>query len=774
MCRDVCRVAKEEILRTLTDHASHGGASSVEEMISPILGALDRISTVKTEEAYRREERRRLGLPELNVYPREICKRVPVASSAITSRRNVRCGKEDIGVAWETKIEEVLERELASQPALLGMIKEADQAWTAMNCARARGGGGERMFRDVCDGQVFAEHPFLGDPNYVGPTRLAFSGYCDDVDVPNPLGTAAGHSKLYLCFLVLLNRRPSDRLTLQSINLAQVCLASDATLAGPEVLISGPADEPVGSTSLGANFRRADAGISIPLSDGTQLACRGWLLAWAADGPALGQICGTNRNFSAAKNPCNLCENFEQFHDQRDHKAFSFLQCKCKGPHLTKHARGCPCKWLLRTEQGDAILKGKNDPIAMQKAGITTFNHGFVRVPYVQVSRLGPKDPMHTFLEGVTRHRAAYTLFMFKHLGLATELELRETIVKCDYGGGVNPIFRPGYLGQGVFTKTKVTLPSKKVIWGPHKEAKLNYSAHGTLVFAIFSLELLRKFLPEGEPPAFWKAWVQHHHIVSAFMRTSFSMSDLMTLEQMVIRGEELHFAVPEYHDTWIPKCHWATHLALDIYRFGPPRFLWVMLMEMKNAHFKRGCKRSNNHDPVKATARFWVDQSAYSLKKVKSQCECDSSRSSVLFRGFLSNHPALAAQALHKHLGDGMTTSFSFVKLRGAHISVKSHLFVGTSNVIYEVVSLIGAHNSHFAWLAHLGKAERDPIFGSYVMSAVHTCSSHRLLELSDGVDVTPLWCLCDAYDVELLNRIGLLGEHQRAPREDNRGTYT
>ena len=91
MCRDVCRVAKEEIVRTLTDHANYGGASSVEEMISPILGALDRISTVKTEEAYRREERMRQGLPELKVYPREICRRV--ASSAITSCRNVRRGK---------------------------------------------------------------------------------------------------------------------------------------------------------------------------------------------------------------------------------------------------------------------------------------------------------------------------------------------------------------------------------------------------------------------------------------------------------------------------------------------------------------------------------------------------------------------------------------------------------------------------------------------------------------------------------------------------------
>ena len=86
------------------------------------------------------------------------------------------------------------------------------------------------------------------------------------------------------------------------------------------------------------------------------------------------------------------------------------------------------------------------------------------------------------------------------------------------------------------------------------------------------------------------------------------------------------------------------------------------MLMEMKNAHFKRGCKRSNNHDPVKATARFWVDQSAYSLKK-----------------GANHNVSVIPPDPLSS-LGDSSLT-----------------------------------------------------------------------ILLSDGVDVTPLWCLCDANDVEL-----------------------
>jgi hypothetical protein len=752
MCRDVCAEAVCEVVRQIK---SRGAASSVEELISPIMTALDSVNTVKREAAHRRQERRASKLPELKVYPRAICKRV--ASTSITSRRNVRLGQEDVGYAWETKIEELLERELAYDPELWEEIQEADAEWTARNKNRCGQYDEARTFRDICDGQVFAEHPCLGDPNYSGDTRTAWSGYCDDVDVPNPIGTAAGHSKLFLCFIVLLNRKSTNRLTLRSIHLAHISLASDAILAGPEVLISGSRDDPEDSASIGANFTRLNAGTTLQCADGEKRPIRGWLLAWAADGMALGQVAGTNRSFSAAHNPCNLCEDFKQFRDARDHKPFGFLRCRCPPNGARPHRPRCPCKWRLRSERRDAQIKQRGKKDEMQAAGITTFDHGFVRVPHVRVSCLGPKDPMHTFLEGCTRHRSAYTLFMIYHTGRATKEQLRDAILKCDFGGGVNPLFRPGYVSNGIYTATKVTLPSGGIVWGPHKEAKLNYTAHGCLVFSIFSLEILKKYFPEDDPPVWWKAWVMHVHVISTMMRTEFTMADLYRLEDMLIEDQELHFSVPEYHDTWVPKYHWAQHLALDIFRWAPPRFLWCMLMEMKNAQFKRGCKRSNNHNPTKSTALYWVEKSAHELKNKKAKQHCDTSDSKVkvLQSGLLSSFSSVpCTQALLTHMGDGQVCFFNFIKLRGAHISLNSHVFVGSSHRIYAVLQLVSAHNSHFVWLAELGDAERDPVYGSWSMETDQKYTGHRLLELVDGVDVTPLWCVSDTSGLRFIER--------------------
>ena len=123
----------------------------------------------------------------------------------------------------------MLEREFIVDPSLVREIIATDLHWRNRS-AEIRAGDPrdpDREFTDLHEGQAFQEHEFLGDCNYTGPTRLAFEGYCDEVDVPNSIGTAAGHSQLMVCFLVLLNRPPGGRMTLRAISLAAICLAKD-------------------------------------------------------------------------------------------------------------------------------------------------------------------------------------------------------------------------------------------------------------------------------------------------------------------------------------------------------------------------------------------------------------------------------------------------------------------------------------------------------------------------------------------------------------------
>ena len=57
---------------------------------------------------------------------------------------------------------------------------------------------------------------------------------------------------------------------------------------------------------------------------------------------------------------------------------------------------------------------------------------------YHMVSRThpGPKEPMHAFLEGRTRHLSAQTCFMFVHTGLCTAVQLQNRAATFDWTPG--------------------------------------------------------------------------------------------------------------------------------------------------------------------------------------------------------------------------------------------------------------------------------------------------------------------------------------------------
>lgn len=102
-----------------------------------------------------------------------------------------------------------------------------------------------------------------------------------------------------------------------------------------------------------------------------------------------------------------------------------FLRCRCDEDE-DEHSEGCPCHFRLRTPHRDAVRRDEGATAEQLRClGITTENHAFVGIPHIHVSQPGPKDTMHVFLEGTTRHFAAYVMYMIHHKQGASVKQVR-------------------------------------------------------------------------------------------------------------------------------------------------------------------------------------------------------------------------------------------------------------------------------------------------------------------------------------------------------------
>ncbi len=714
-------------------------------VMESIMAGLDRIGSAKGEHA-ERQKRLAQDFPPLRVYPRYLGLR-----PAVCGKR--KCVEGEKAYAWDTNLEEVMERDFHFDPQLVTECIMADQYWTR-RAGELRASGKYdpgRLFRDQCDGEVWQAHEVLGDPRYKGPTRLVLEGYSDSVDVPNPIGTAAGFSKLWCCFLILVNRPPGCRQTLRAINLATCCLQTDFDAFGPRALISGVGDT---GNAIGETFRRMHyrgAALRTPPSLGfTSLFCRAYLSVWTADGLDMGAVGGTNTSFSKAINPCNSCEDLDSRSEDK-RKPCSFLCCRC--PETQKsHSPGCACHFRLRTPTRDRMLPKPLSKQLKQQLGITTEEHGLVDIPFVNRATLGPKETMHTFLEGRTKHLAAYTLWHIEKTGLATEYQIRTRASTFNWtpGGGKSGFFVPNYIPHKLFTSTKITLPTGKKIWAPHHDAKLPFSAMGMLTFTIMSIEFLRPFLPKPPYPPWLLAWVKHAHGVAMLMRYAFTFADLQVLEKLFLDSEQLIFEIPEYSHTWIAKAHWVLHAAHDIFRWGPTRLLMTLLKEMKNAVYKRGVKRSNFHNPVKSAVEFWAGQSDWQLRAYDpiSRAACCSSYAKVIVSGPLSSFSdSTSAQLLLHYHKAGPETNLVFlnsVQFHGVTIRRTDHVLMSASIFFVARIICVGG-TSCYLYLHHIpSELQRDDL-GALFIDVVPSTSS-RMLSLDSHTDITGVWTVMHA----------------------------
>ena len=170
------------------------------------------------------------------------------------------------------------------------------------------------------------------------------------------------------------------------------------------------------------------------------------------------------------------------------------------------------------------------------------------------------------------------------------------------------------------------------------------------------------------------------------------------------------------------------------------------MLMEMKNASFKRAVKRTNYLNPPKSAAEFWVHQSLHQLKQAKSKPLWSMG---AKLREGLPLH-LLHVRLLDRKLGLSSTGKsiefYTSVKLHGITIPGKSYLLMqeGPALEIFRVESIMLACKRCFLYLAGFGGIALDE-YGSYRADndVLDSPCKYSVKEVTAETAFTAVWCI-------------------------------
>ena len=611
---DISMLTGEAINRALKDVV---GPYDLDSMIRPIINAVEPLLTKATETTASNS----LYRYPIEAVPRPIGK-VNETTLVGASRREVT--RERDVIMYDIPLEKVLQRELYYNPGFATHFVD----WGDLPTMQ----GG---YADIQDGSAAKSHPMLGKENYVGPCRLGFGHYNDGCEIAGPLGAAKGKFKVELHYVVIYNQPNHVRSRLDQIFLVGVVLASDQKAVGSSVVVQGMPGEAYHGSSLGAAMRRLDApeGVVFQVPNGlggfTPRPFRGWLLAVSADTLGAAELIGTKKGFSdKTVSPCYQCNA-----KRGEHKCInSFLKPNCKFELRTddEYARqqafadtrplSIPKPRQPRRAPGTPKppTPPKPPPCThntsctctraeyMASIGVNTFEHAYTRIPHFRAMSSFPRDVMHVECTGSANlpHHGYAFLYMGIKEKWFTLKQVNQAIKEAQ-----SPHFRVPKIPKIALEGRKGNLPSGK--------GHLRFTAGQMMQFALHSVEMLRPLVAaqSAESHPIWKAWIAHTQYFQAAMKTSFTTHEVHQLDKLISKSQSLFLAIPEYSALWKPKCHFAQHIAPDIFMFGPPRCVWCMRFEAKNYEHKKAAKLGNWLDIPRQIANFWVRRTAFLLK---------------------------------------------------------------------------------------------------------------------------------------------------------------
>ena len=137
----------------------------------------------------------------------------------------------------------------------------------------------------------------------------------------------------------------------------------------------------------------------------------------------------------------------------------------------------------------------------------------------------------------------------------------------------------------------------------------------GALLTAYYACRSIEIFTPLLTPdllrhPA-WASWCKLVELFSVVVQHKLTVQDVQVIDDLQLEYTRLFNLVPEYVGYRRPKHHFLSHLAVDVWRFGPPRGYWCFGFEAFNKVLKAGAKRSNYRATSLSVMRHWSVVSA-------------------------------------------------------------------------------------------------------------------------------------------------------------------
>lgn len=198
----------------------------------------------------------------------------------------------------------------------------------------------------------------------------------------------------------------------------------------------------------------------------------------------------------------------------------------------------------------------------------------FESLPYTNILRLLPPDPMHDMVEGSLKGLIRLTLF---HLVETQALTLKQFNYELKN-------FKWGLVSQSKDIPRPIYDLSKTIIGSAAQILNLYY----------FLPILIGGYIERGN--LHWKIFINFKGIFDIILAPKISEGGIAILKLNVSKFLECILEhIEDYPSLFTAKLHYLLHYPDNILDFGPVRHLWCFRFEAKHKYFKSVAKISNN-----------------------------------------------------------------------------------------------------------------------------------------------------------------------------------